>query len=212
MLLLVGLGNPGPEHARNRHNIGFLAVDRIAEKYRFAPARARFHGLTTEGQIGSARVLLLKPTTFMNRSGVAVGEAARFYKLAPAQVVVLYDEIDLAPGKVRVKQGGGSAGHNGIRSIDAHFGQDYRRVRIGVGRPEQKERVLGWVLENFAGSERQWLEGMLDAIADAAPLLVQGEDAAFMSRVAMLANPRPERPAKPDKPVEPTANDTKSKA
>lgn len=187
MLLLVGLGNPGPEHERNRHNIGFMAADVIHRRHGFGPWRARFHGLIAEGTVAGKRVLALKPTTYMNRSGVAAGEAARFYKIAPADVTVLHDEMDLVAGKVRVKRGGGSAGHNGLRSLDAHIGPDYRRVRLGVGHPGDKERVLGWVLEDFRKSDAAWIEPLLDAVADALPHLLKGDDAGFMTRVALLA-------------------------
>jgi len=186
MLLLVGLGNPGPEHARHRHNVGFMAVERIASRHGFQPFRRRFRGEAADGRLADDRTLILKPLTYMNESGRAVGEAMRFYKLAPEDVVVFYDEIDLAPGKVRVKRGGGTAGHNGIRSIAAHIGPDFRRVRIGVGHPGHKDRVIGYVLSNFAVAERAGLEDLLDAIADAAPMLAEGGDDRFQTRVAYL--------------------------
>jgi len=198
VLLLVGLGNPGPEHAWNRHNIGFMAVDAIAQAHDFAPYRRRFHGLIADGHVDGARVLALKPTTYMNRSGVSVGEAMAFFKLKPGQVTVLHDELDLAPGKVRVKTGGGSAGHNGLRSIDAHIGPDYRRVRLGIGRPESRQSGHAYVLRDFSGDDQQWLDRLLPALADAAPLLVAGDDNRFMNRVAVVLNPRPQPPAPKD--------------
>jgi len=189
MLLLVGLGNPGPDYARHRHNIGFMAVDRIADDWGFAPWRRRFQGDVAEGVLDGHKTLLLKPLTFMNESGRSVGEAVRFFKLDPDDIVVLYDEIDLAPGKVRCKQGGGHSGHNGIRSIHAHIGSDYRRVRIGVGHPGDKDRVIGHVLSPFSANDKAWLEPLLDAISDAAPLLAEHQDERFQSQVAHLMQP-----------------------
>jgi PTH1 family peptidyl-tRNA hydrolase len=183
MRLLVGLGNPGSEHVGNRHNVGFMAVQEIARRHGFPPWRRRFQGVATEGSIGSERVLLLLPGTYMNESGRAVGEAARFYKLALPDIVVVHDEIDLAPMKVRVKTGGGIAGHNGLRSITAHVGNDYRRVRIGVGHPGAKELVYGYVLGDFAKDERPWVEALVGAIADDAGLLARGEDNTFQNKV-----------------------------
>jgi len=189
MRLIVGLGNPGPGHAGQRHNIGFMAVDRIAERHRFSPWKSsRFRGLTAEGNLGVHKVILLKPETYMNNSGESVGAAARFYKLEPADVIVLHDELDLAPGKLRVKRGGGHGGHNGLRSIDAHFGLDYWRVRLGIGHPGDKARVTGHVLGNFAKDE-DWLPPLLEAVADAAPLLAEGRMADFATRVALLTAP-----------------------
>jgi PTH1 family peptidyl-tRNA hydrolase len=193
MRLLVGLGNPGAEYARNRHNIGFLAVEAIAERYRFTPWRARFQGLLAEGHIEGAKVIVLKPTTYMNLSGQSVGEAARFFKLAPKDVIVIYDEIELAPGKVKVKQGGGSAGHNGIKSIDAHLGVDYWRVRLGVGRPDTKEKVVGHVLQNFAKSDEEWLSKLLVSVAKATPFMIDGDENKFMTKVALLTKPPSEK-------------------
>jgi len=196
MLLLVGLGNPGPEYAHNRHNIGFMAVDEIVRRHGFAPWRARFQGLIAEGRLGSEKVLALKPLTYMNRSGAAVGEAMRFYKVSPAETVVFHDELDLAAGKLRMKQGGGHAGHNGLRSIDAHIGSGYRRCRLGIGHPGDKELVLGWVLHDFAKADREWLEPLLAAIGEAGPLLTAGNDAAFASKIALLLQPpKPKKPA-----------------
>ena len=189
MRLLVGLGNPGPKYARHRHNVGFLAMDAIASRHGFPPFRQRFQGEVSEGRLGNERVALLKPLTYMNESGRSVGAAARFYKLTPPDVVVVHDELDLAPGKVRVKQGGGAAGHNGLRSIDAHLGNDYWRVRIGIGHPGHPDRVTGWVLNDFAKADAEWLEAMLGAVADAAPLIAAGDAANFMNRVALLTQP-----------------------
>jgi PTH1 family peptidyl-tRNA hydrolase len=189
MLLFVGLGNPGAKYARNRHNIGFMAVDEIVRRHRFGPFRSRFRGLLAEGELAGRKVLALEPLTFMNRSGESVAAALRFYKIPAEDVVVFYDELDLAPGKVRVKQGGGSAGHNGIRSIDHHIGPSYRRVRLGIGHPGDKHRVHGYVLHDFAKADRVWLDAVLDAMATEAPLLAAGDDSSFMSRVALLTAP-----------------------
>ena len=183
MRLLVGLGNPGSEHVGNRHNIGFMVVQEIARRHGFPPWRRRFQGVATEGAIGSERVLLLLPGTYMNESGRAVGEAARFYKLALPDIVVVHDEIDLAPMKMRVKTGGGVAGHNGLRSITAHVGNDYRRVRIGVGHPGVQELVHPHVLSDFAKDERPWVEALCDVIASNVDLLAQGKDASFQNKV-----------------------------
>ena len=184
MKLFVGLGNPGREYALNRHNVGFMAVDAIAAAHDFPAWRKRFSGLVAEGKLGKAQVLLLKPQTFMNESGRSVGEAVRFYKLGLDDVVVFHDEIDLAPGKVRVKTGGGVAGHNGLKSLTAHIGNDYARVRIGVGHPGRKDLVSGHVLRDFAKADHQWLETLLGAIAAEAPFLAEGADDKFQSRVA----------------------------
>jgi PTH1 family peptidyl-tRNA hydrolase len=196
MKLFVGLGNPGDRYARQRHNVGFMAVERIASRHGFGPWRARFQGQLAEGLLEGERVWLLKPQTFMNESGRSVAEAARFHKLPLAEVVLFHDELDLAPGKVRVKLGGGTAGHNGLRSTDAWLGsKEFKRVRIGIGHPGHKERVVGHVLSDFHKVEQAWLEPLLDAIADAAPLLAKGNDTAFMNRVALLTQPpKPERP------------------
>lgn len=196
MWLFVGLGNPGPGYAGNRHNIGFMAVDTIVHRHRFSPWKSsRFNGHVAEGSLAGEKVLALKPTTYMNESGNAVGAALRFYKIDPGDVVVFYDEIDLAPGKLRIKRGGGAAGHNGIRSIDAHIGTDYRRVRLGVGHPGDKSRVQGWVLGNFSKEDQSWLGPWLDAVADAAPLLATADEAAFQNKVTVLL--QPPQPAKP---------------
>ncbi|MEL7272947.1 MAG: aminoacyl-tRNA hydrolase [Pseudomonadota bacterium] len=185
MLLIVGLGNPGPKHERQRHNVGFMAVDAIHSDGDFTPWKARFSALTSEGRIGGEKALLVKPTTFMNESGRAVGEAARFYKIDLDNAIVLYDELDLAPGKLRVKKGGGAGGHNGIRSIDAHLGKDYRRVRIGIGHPGHKDKVTGHVLGDFSKADHIWLDPLLDEIARNADMLAKGDDAGFMNRIAL---------------------------
>ena len=205
MLLFVGLGNPGAKYAKHRHNVGFMAVDAIAERFGFGPERSQFRSLTREGFIEAGgrrhKVLVIKPQTFMNESGTAVGEAARFFKIEEDEVIVFYDELDLAPGKIRVRTGGGTAGHNGIRSIKSHWGNDFQRVRIGIGHPGQKSRVTGHVLGDFSKADReQWLEDTLDAIARSAEFLAAGEGPAFMSEVARLAPP-PKDPKKeqPDK-------------
>jgi PTH1 family peptidyl-tRNA hydrolase len=183
MLLLVGLGNPGARYAGNRHNVGFMAVQAIAKRHGIGPWRRRFAGVACEGPLGGARTLLLLPGTFMNESGRAVAEAAHFYKLAVGDVIVVHDEIDLPPGKLRVKTGGGIAGHNGLRSISEHIGNDYRRVRIGVGHPGNKDLVHAYVLNDFAKSERPWVEALVDIIADNVELLARGADATFQNKV-----------------------------
>ena len=183
MLLLVGLGNPGSRYAGNRHNIGFMAVDAIAKRRGIGPWRRRFQGVSVEGSLGGERALLLLPGTYMNESGRAVGEAANFYKLELSQIVVFHDELDLPPGKVRVKAGGGVAGHNGLRSITAHLGNDYVRVRIGIGHPGVKDLVHPYVLSDFAKSERDWVEALTGVIADNAELIVRAQDASFQNKV-----------------------------
>ena len=183
MRLFVGLGNPGSRYAGNRHNIGFMVVDAIAKRHGIAPWRRRFQGVAVEGPLGGERVLLLLPGTYMNDSGRAVAEAAHFYKLGLPEIVVFHDEIDLPPGKVRVKTGGGVAGHNGLRSITAHIGNDYRRVRIGVGHPGVKELVHPHVLSDFAKGERPWVEALCGIIADNAELLAKGQDATFQNKI-----------------------------
>ena len=189
MLLIFGLGNPGSGHANNRHNIGFMAVDEIVRRHGFSAPRARFQSETFDGVIDDAKIMTLKPNTFMNNSGDAVGAAMRYYKLTPADVLVIHDEIDLDAGRIKVKTGGGSAGHNGIRSIAAHIGPDFRRLRMGVAHPGDKEDVIGHVLNNFSKSDKTWLEPLLDAIADALPLLVSGDEPGFMTKVALLTRP-----------------------
>ena len=185
MLLFAGLGNPGAQYADNRHNVGFMAADAIARRHSFSPWSRKFQAEIAEGRLGGEKVLLVKPQTFMNLSGQAVGEAMRFYKLAPSDVTVFYDEIELPSGKVRVKTGGGSAGHNGIRSLDQHLGKEYRRVRIGVGHPGVREMVHGHVLGDFSKADSEWLDVLLDAIADASDLIAKGDDSGFMNRVTL---------------------------
>lgn len=189
MKLIVGLGNPGTKYAANRHNVGFMAVDRIASDHGFAPWRARFQGELAEGRLGDLRVTLLKPGTFMNLSGQSVGEAMRYLKLTPDEVIVLHDELDLAPGKVRLKLGGGHAGHNGLRSIHQHIGEGYRRLRIGIGHPGHKDRVAGFVLSDFAKAEEAGLDDLLRGISEGAADLARGEDARFMNAVAARTAP-----------------------
>ena len=183
MRLFVGLGNPGAKYAHNRHNIGFMAVDEIARRHGFAPWRRRFQGETAEGSLDGERVVMLRPTTFMNESGRAVQEAAGFFKIAPGEVTVFQDELELPPGKLRVKVGGGIAGHNGLRSISAHIGNDYRRVRLGIGHPGVKELVHGYVLSDFARDERPWVEALCEAVAESAGLLTTDRDSTFQNKV-----------------------------
>ena len=185
MQLWVGLGNPGPQYAMHRHNVGFMVCDTLADFHDFGPVQKKFQGWLQEGRIGTEKVLLLKPATFMNESGRSVGEALRFYKLGTDALTVFHDELDLAPFKVKVKQGGGTAGHNGLRSIDQHLGPDFRRVRLGIGHPGHKDRVTGYVLGNYAKSEMDDLAGMLGAVAGEAAWLIKGDDARFMSDVAL---------------------------
>ncbi len=190
MKLLVGLGNPGDRYARNRHNVGFLAIDAIAEHHRFPGWRGKWRGELSEGELAGERVLLLKPQTYMNESGRSVADSVHFHKLPLEDVIVFHDELDLAAGKVRVKLGGGVAGHNGLRSIDACLGSKaFRRVRIGIGHPGHKDLVLPHVLGDFAKADREWLVPMLDALAEAVPLLVGGDEAGFMNKVALLTRP-----------------------
>ena len=184
MQLWVGLGNPGADYALHRHNVGFMALDAIAETHGFSADRKQFKGWTREGRIGSDKIVLLKPATFMNRSGESVRAALDFYKLEPGDVTVFHDELDLAPFKVKVKTGGGAAGHNGLRSIDQHLGQDYRRVRLGIGHPGHKDRVTGYVLGNYAKAELDPLADMLGAVAGEASWLAAGDDVRFMNDVA----------------------------
>ncbi|OWJ58308.1 aminoacyl-tRNA hydrolase [Inquilinus limosus] len=184
MLLFVGLGNPGAQYAYHRHNVGFMALDDIVERHSFSPWKLKFQGRLADGRIGTERVLALEPTTYMNDSGRSVGEAMRFFKLTPADVVVFHDELDLAAGKVRVKKGGGTAGHNGLRSLDAHIGPEFWRVRIGIGHPGHKDRVHGWVLGDFAKADEAWLDPLLEAMAKAAPLLAERAPEKFMTQVA----------------------------
>jgi len=191
MLILAGLGNPEPKYARNRHNIGFAAMQVIGQRWGFAPERAKFSGLAAEGQIatpaGPVKALTLRPLTYYNEAGRAVAEAMRFYKAAPADVVVFYDEIDLAPGRFRMKTGGGAAGNNGVRSITAHIGADFRRARLGAGHPGHKDLVMGHVLSDFAKADLVWVRPLLEACADALPLLAAGEDERYQAEVLRLA-------------------------
>ena len=203
MRMLVGLGNPGEKYAHNRHNIGFMAADEIHRRHSFSPWRKKFRAEVADGELAGEKVLLVKPQTMMNLSGESVGEAMRFYKLVPGDIAVFYDELDLAPGKVRVKTGGGSGGHNGIKSIDAHCGKEYARVRLGIGHPGDKARVTGHVLGDFAKADHEWLDPLLGAIADHAGLLVSGEESTFMNRVALAtgsekpgSSPKPAKKAK----------------
>jgi peptidyl-tRNA hydrolase, PTH1 family len=189
MKLLVGLGNPGTKYQMNRHNIGFMAVDRIASDHGFGAWKKGFHGLMSEGRLGNERVLLLKPETFMNLSGQAVQSAVAFHKIALADVVVFHDELDLAPGKMRLKQGGGHAGHNGLRSITGHLGEAYGRVRLGIGHPGQKDLVAHYVLQDFAKSEQVWLDNLLRGISDGAVALAAGDGAKFANAVALRVSP-----------------------
>ncbi|MCF1708811.1 aminoacyl-tRNA hydrolase [Tabrizicola sp. J26] len=189
MKLFVGLGNPGAKYTGNRHNIGFMAVDRIAADHGFGPWRKGFQGLVSEGRLGSEKVILLKPETFMNLSGQSVGEALRFYKLTPADVTVFHDELDLAPAKVRVKQSGGHAGHNGLRSIHAHIGEAYGRVRLGIGHPGHKDAVASYVLHDFAKSDQDWLDAVLRGVSDGAVALAEGDGPRFLNSVALRTAP-----------------------
>ena len=189
MKLFVGLGNPGAKYAGNRHNIGYMAVDRIAADHGFGPWRSKFQGVISEGRLGREKVILLKPETFMNLSGQSVGEAMRFHKLESVDVIVFHDELDLAPGKCRLKTGGGHAGHNGLRSIHAHIGEAYDRVRLGIGHPGDKNRVAGYVLADFAKTEADWLDDLLRGISDGAAALAEGEGAKFLNAVSLRTAP-----------------------
>lgn len=218
MKLIVGLGNPGAKYAANRHNIGFMAVDHIAADHGFSPWKARFQGLTSEGRLGDARITLLKPQTYMNLSGQSAGEAMRYLKLEPADVIVLHDELDLAPGKCRIKQGGGHAGHNGLRSIHQHIGADYERVRLGIGHPGHKDRVAPYVLSDFSKADQDWLDDLLRGLSDGAQWLATGNSDRFQNAVAARTNParnsgaerpkpKPETP-KPERPAPADPTDT----
>ena len=217
MKLLVGLGNPGAKYARNRHNIGFMAMDQIASDHGFANWRSKFQGSVCEGRLGSEKVILLKPETFMNLSGQSVGEAMRFHKLDPEDVIVFHDELDLAPGKVRLKTGGGHAGHNGLRSIHGHIGADYDRVRLGIGHPGHKDAVAGYVLRDFPKADQDWLDDLLRGIGDGIEQLVTGHGDRFLNAIALRVNPpRSSKPnvskgAKPkSEPVAAPETDTRS--
>ena len=217
MKLFVGLGNPGAKYAGNRHNIGYMAVDRIAADHGFGPWRSKFQGVISEGRLGREKVILLKPETFMNLSGQSVGEAMRFHKLEPVDVIVFHDELDLAPGKCRLKTGGGHAGHNGLRSIHAHIGEAYDRVRLGIGHPGDKNRVAGYVLADFAKTEADWLDDLLRGISDGAAALADGEGAKFLNAVSLRTAPprsstgtqKKAEPAAPEPDPQPT-EDTRS--
>ncbi|MCX5481159.1 aminoacyl-tRNA hydrolase [Kaistia geumhonensis] len=212
MLLIVGLGNPGGQYALNRHNIGFMAADAIHRRHGFGPWRSRFHADVAEGTLSGRRTLLMKPQTYMNESGRAVAEAARFLKIPNADIVVMHDELDLPPGKTRMKVGGGHGGHNGLRSITAHLGDDYRRLRLGIGHPGARELVAGYVLHDFAKADGAWVNPLLDAIADSANLLADGKDSTFANRLHRATEPpKPAKPeAGPDAPPPPSAKATSS--
>ncbi len=223
MQLFVGLGNPGAKYAKNRHNIGYMAVDQIAEDHGFGPWKSKFQGVISEGRLGHDKIMLLKPETFMNLSGQSVGEAMRFYKLTPEEVMVFHDEIDLAPGKLRVKRGGGHAGHNGLRSLHQHIGDGYGRIRMGVGHPGRKELVPHFVLQDFAKADADWLDDVLRGVSDGAAYLADGASDRFQNAVAQRAAPprsskpkdkataqtRPS-PAPAPAPAVPPVNDTRS--
>lgn len=197
MLLVVGLGNPGSGYARNRHNIGFMAADVLVRRHSFGPWRSKFQAEVAEGSIGGEKVLVLKPQTYMNLSGQSVAAAARFLKVAVEDVVVVHDELDIAPGRLKVKRGGGAGGHNGLKSIDSHLGRNYRRVRLGIGHPGDRDLVSGFVLHDFSRADEAWLVPLLDAVADTFPMLVAGDDAGFMTRVAHLTQPPKPKKDKP---------------
>lgn len=215
MKLFIGLGNPGAKYAQNRHNIGFMALDRIASDHGFAPWRGKFQGQLSEGRLGGAKVMLLKPETFMNLSGQSVGDAMRFFKLDSTDITVFHDEIDLAPAKVRIKSGGGHAGHNGLRSIHQHIGPHYDRVRLGVGHPGHKDRVPGYVLSDFAKADQNWLDDVIRGLSDGAPYLADGDGAKFLNAVGLRVTPsRPstgtQKPKTTSKPAPPTPEDTRN--
>ncbi len=210
MQFFVGLGNPGAKYAQNRHNVGFMALDEIASAHGFSDWRAKFQGQVAEGVLGGEKVVLLKPETFMNNSGQSVGAAIRFFKVPPGDVVVFHDEIDLAPGKIRVKAGGGHAGHNGLRSLHAHIGADYRRVRIGVGHPGHKDRVPGYVLSDFSKSDQTWLDDVIRGIGEGAADLAKGDEGRFMNAIARRVAPA--RPSTGAKTGAKTAEKSKPKA
>lgn len=203
MKLFVGLGNPGAGYAGNRHNIGFMAVDRIAADHSFGPWKKAFKGFVADGRLGDVRVLLLKPDTFMNLSGQAVQAAMAFHKILPADVVVFHDELDLAPGKIRTKLGGGHAGHNGLRSIHGHIGEAYGRVRLGIGHPGHKDAVAGYVLHDFAKADADWLDDLLRGISDGAALLAADESAKFLNAVALRMSPQRESTGTRPQQIEP---------
>ena len=199
MLIIAGLGNPGGKYAGHRHNIGFMAADEIVRRHSFGPWKSKFNAEIAEGNLNGEKVLIVKPQTFMNNSGQSVGEILRFYKESLGNLVVIYDELDLAPGKLRIKTGGGAGGHNGIKSIDAHCGKDYRRIRLGIGHPGAREKVTGHVLGDFAKADQQWLEPLLQSVADHAPLLASNDDANFMNKVALDTGNTKNKPYKKPK-------------
>lgn len=201
MIIIAGLGNPGAQYAHHRHNVGFMAADEIVRRHSsFGPWQKKFSSQISEGRLGTQKVLVMKPQTFMNKSGQAVGEALRFYKLEPSDLIVIYDELDLAPGKVRIKTGGGSGGHNGIKSIDAHVGKDYARVRVGIDHPGHKDRVTGHVLGDFAKADHAWLDPLLEAMGDHAALLASGDHSGYMNKIALATGDT--MPAPKKKPAE----------
>ena len=191
MLVIAGLGNPGEKYAGNRHNIGFMAADEIVRRHSFAGWKNKFSSEISEGKFGSEKVIVVKPQTFMNESGRALGELLRFYKLKDADLTVIYDELDLAPGKIRVKTGGGAGGHNGIKSVDAHCGNNFRRIRLGIGHPGSREKVTGYVLNDFSKQDAEWLEQLLQAVAENAPLLASADESKFMNNVALATRQNP---------------------
>lgn len=201
MQIFAGLGNPGSQYAGNRHNIGFMAVDAIQRRHSFSPWSKKFKALVSEGEIAGERVLLIKPQTYMNLSGEAVGEAMRFYKLEPKDIVAIYDELDLIQGKARIKTGGGHGGHNGIKSLDAHCGREYRRLRLGIGHPGSKEQVHNHVLGDFSKNDRIWLEPLIEAIADNADMLAKGEDSQLLNKLTLATGGKPEPEPAPAKPA-----------
>lgn len=196
-MLIVGLGNPGADYRGHRHNIGFMALDAIARRHGFASWRKRFQGETADGTVAGTKVMLLKPMTYMNLSGQSVGAALQFFKMKPEQLVVIHDELDLPPGRMRVKKGGGAGGHNGLKSIDAHVGKDYWRIRLGIGHPGDKNLVSNYVLHDFAKADQAWLDPLLDGVADHIGMVLAGEGEAFMNKVSVLVNPPKPRPPKP---------------
>ncbi|ODS54521.1 MAG: aminoacyl-tRNA hydrolase [Agrobacterium sp. SCN 61-19] len=206
MIILAGLGNPGAQYQKNRHNIGFMAVDAIQRRHSFSPWAKKFKAEISEGTLAGEKVMLIKPQTFMNLSGESVGEAMRFYKLGPEDIVAIYDELDLLPGKARIKTGGGHGGHNGIKSLDAHCGLNYRRLRLGIGHPGDKSKVHNHVLGDFAKVDAEWLDPLLEALADNAELLVRGEDSQLMNKLALATGGKTEdeKPAKTPKAPKPT--------
>jgi PTH1 family peptidyl-tRNA hydrolase len=210
MLVLVGLGNPGSKYAHNRHNFGFMAAEEIARRYGFSAERSRFQSYVASGAIGGEKTLLLRPKTFMNLSGRAVGSALRFHKIRARDVIVLHDELDLVLGKVRVKRGGGAGGHNGLRSLDSNIGKDYGRIRMGIGHPGEKYQVERYVLSDFHKSELDDARGVVDAIADALPILIEGDDAGFMTRVALNHPPPKPNPPKPNPKSKPDNENNKA--